>query len=107
VSDSIQTTTTEIAPGRNGTQEFLVRIQYPTIPLSTENPGPVISAIGDTSVSTEAAVVGVMGEGASASQVLATNPGFNPSKEGGGKTKNKTTRRMKNNYFTKDDFIAF
>jgi len=107
-SESIQTTTTEIGPGKNGIQEILVRIQYPTIPLSAANPGPVISAIGDTSVSTEAAVVGVMGEGASASQVLATNPGFNPPKGGGkNKNKNKTTRRMKNIYFTKDDFIAF
>jgi len=116
---SVQTTTTEIRPGRNGIQEILVRIQYPP---GTTNPGPVMSFVGDTSVSTEAAVVGVMGEHTSSTvePPIAINPGFSPPESssannnpfagGGGKTsnnKNKTTRRKKNMYFTKDDFIAF
>ena len=124
---SIQTTTTEIGPGINGVQEILVRIQYP---LGKTNPGPVMSLIGDTSGSTEAAVVGVMSEQSSLSlpepvpesapepapePAPATNPGFNPPAEeenallGGQKSKNKhkTTRRKKQSYFTKDDFIAF
>jgi hypothetical protein len=110
-------------------QEILVRIQYPTRPQGQ----PVLSLIGDTSVSTEAAVTGVMGAsmtGASmtdasmtgtsmttaAATESVTNPYFQPADDeetetnlnGGKKLMNKKkTLRKKHIYFTKDDFIAF
>jgi len=91
---SVKTTTTE---NSNGVKEILVRIQYPT---GITNPGPVLSANYDTSVTTEAAVAGVIGEHA---------PNTNPFVGGdvAQHTNKKTTRRRKNVYFTKEDFITF
>lgn len=84
-----------------------------------------MSLIGDTNVSTETAVVGVMSEYSTSTnspQVINENPTIkstesakvpyssnNPFQDGGNKTKNKhkTTKRRKNIYFTKEDFISF
>jgi hypothetical protein len=101
---SIETTTTEIGPGKNGVQEILVRIQYPIAPPGKVNPGPVMALKGDTSVSTEAAVVGVMDEQSSVVAAEEENALLGGQKS---KQKHKTTRRKKQSYFTKDDFIAF
>jgi len=104
-------TTTETSSGIDGVQEFIVRIQYPIVPSGKENPGPVLALKGDTGTSTESAMVGIMNKQSSGTQqsigiqpsiVGQQLPAENLSKGG-----NKTTRRRKNIYFTKDDFIQF
>jgi hypothetical protein len=74
--------------------------------------------MGDTGVSTEAAVTGLMSESGASESSSGVNPYFAPAPAeeeeenlllGGKKQrhKHKTTLRKKNIYFTKDDFIAF